>query len=332
MEQLYLPLITVIIPSYNYGQFIGEAIDSVLASDYPQELIEIIVIDDGSTDNTADVVKSYCAKVNYSCIQNTKKVGAVKLGIELAKGKYIFNLDADDLFEVSKIRKVVKIFERDDEIVQVSHTNNYWNMKTGLRESEKIPAELLERKISGNEALAYLYRRKVIFGGGSTYAVRTEAIRKNIVFSEEIGTIVDEYLTIVTMSLGYCYFIAKPLTVYRMHGDNDSQKLNTSEHSKMSRLRYCVRCTKAIEYQLAQSNTLTNEVKVLYQLKSKELSLYLRMLESQSTLSEIIDIYLFVLKNIKVFNKHIFLIVWSYKLPKYLIPSQLFLLVQSVIR
>jgi glycosyltransferase involved in cell wall biosynthesis len=332
MEQTTLPLITVIIPSYNYGQFIREAVDSVLASDYPQQLIEIIIIDDGSTDNTADVVKDYGAKVNYLYIQNTKKVGAVKLGIELAKGKYIFNLDADDLFEVSKIRKVVQIFEKDNEIVQVSHVNNCWNVKTGLRELEEIPAELLERKISGNEALAYLYRRKIIFGGGSTYAARTEAIRNSLVFRKEIGTIVDEYLVITTMSLGYCYFIAQPLTVYRIHSNNDSQKSNINEYLKVSKLKYFANCTKAVEQQLMQNNKLTNEVKVLYQLKSKEFSLYLKRLESQGSLLEVVDLYLFTLKSIKIFGKHTFLIIWSYNLPKYLIPSRLFLLMRSIFK
>jgi hypothetical protein len=184
----------------------------------------------------------------------------------------------------------------------------------------------------GNEVLTYCYRRKIIFGGGSTYAVRTEPIRKNLAFSEKIGTIVDEYLVISSMSLGYCYFIAQPLTLYRIHGNNDSQKSYANEYSKVSRLRYFVNCTKAIEHQLMQNNKLTDEIKVLYQLKSKELSLYLKRTESKVSLTDVVDLYLFVLKNIKVFGKNAFLIIWSYNLLKYLIPYQLFLLVRNILR
>ncbi|NBD17586.1 MAG: glycosyltransferase [Cyanobacteria bacterium] len=325
-----LPLVTVIIPSYNYGQFIGEAIDSVLASDYPQELIEIIVIDDGSTDNTADVVKAYGNRVHYNYIQNTRKAGALKLGIELSQGKYIFNLDADDLFAVEKIRKVVEIFESDDEITHVSHINNYWNVKTGLKNPENIPTEILEKKINGNELLAYFYSRKLIFGGGSTYAARAEAIKGKLFFRREMDIFVDEYLAIVTMSLESSYFIAEPLTLYRLHGNNGTS--NEGGNLNISKLRVRVNSTKAIEQQLRQSDALSNQVKALYKLKSKEYSLYCKKMACEDSLLDGVNLYFFILKNTRYFGKYILLIFWSYHLYKYLIPSSLFLPIKRIKR
>ena len=59
------PPISVIIPTHNYGAFIDDAIESILAQDYPQESIEIIVVDDGSTDNTREVVEKYTSRVTF---------------------------------------------------------------------------------------------------------------------------------------------------------------------------------------------------------------------------------------------------------------------------
>src|SRR5688500_5842068 len=96
------PLISVIIPTYNYGQFICQAIDSVLRSEFPQEEIEIIVIDDGSVDDTAYKAKMYGDRVRYVTQKNLGKAWATQVGINLSRGKYIFNLDADDLFLPNK--------------------------------------------------------------------------------------------------------------------------------------------------------------------------------------------------------------------------------------
>ena len=329
-EQI-LPLVTVIIPSYNYGRFIEEAIDSVLASDYPQELIEIIVIDDGSTDNTGNVVKAYGNRVNYQYIDNTRKAGAIKLGVEQAQGKYIFNLDADDLFESEKIRKVVDIFESDDEIVHVSHLNNYWDMGTGSKNPEDIPVEILDKKIHGNELLEYLYTRKILYGGGSTYAARSKAIKGKLNFKSEMGTVVDEYITVATIGLNYSYFISQPLTLYRLHGNNVSKISNEFGDVEFSKLSVRVNCTKVIEQQLLQDGILNNKAKNLYILKSKEYALYFKKITHKDSLLEIINLYLFVISNISLFGKNFFIIIARYKLLKYFIPSSLFLLIKRSI-
>ena len=93
-------LVTVIIPTYNYGRYICEAINSVLSSNFTQREIEIIVVDDGSTDDTLEKVRAYGDRVQYASQKNQGKASATKIGIGYAKGKYIFNLDADDYVAV----------------------------------------------------------------------------------------------------------------------------------------------------------------------------------------------------------------------------------------
>lgn len=93
------PWFSVIIPTYNRAYSVTDAIDSVLKQTFSD--FELIVVDDGSTDNTAEVVKAIAEKdqrVRYIYQQNAERSAARNKGIELAKGKYLCFLDSDDLF------------------------------------------------------------------------------------------------------------------------------------------------------------------------------------------------------------------------------------------
>ena len=92
-----LPLISVILPVYNAEEYISDAIQSVLNQSYNS--FEVIVINDGSTDRTEDVVKSLNDnRIRYHKNEkNLKLISTLNLGLQLAKGKYIARLDADDL-------------------------------------------------------------------------------------------------------------------------------------------------------------------------------------------------------------------------------------------
>jgi glycosyltransferase involved in cell wall biosynthesis len=99
------PLVSVIIPTYNCGTFIVEAIQSVLQQTYPH--YEIIVVDDGSTDNTQDVVAPHKSRLTYIYQSNQGVVAARNLGIEHAKGDLIAFLDSDDIWFPEKLRSQV---------------------------------------------------------------------------------------------------------------------------------------------------------------------------------------------------------------------------------
>lgn len=97
-----LPLVSVVIPAFNCAQFIGSAIDSALAQDYPH--LEMIVIDDGSTDDTRGVVETYGDRVRLLAQPNRGCAAARNLGVAKAQGEYIAFLDADDAWWHGKIR------------------------------------------------------------------------------------------------------------------------------------------------------------------------------------------------------------------------------------
>lgn len=108
------PLVSVIIPCYNQAIYLREAIDSALAQDYPN--IEIIVVDDGSLDNTAKVARRYGKKVKIFQQENKGLSAARNAGIREASGKYILCLDADDRILPSFCRLTTRVLNENSRI------------------------------------------------------------------------------------------------------------------------------------------------------------------------------------------------------------------------
>lgn len=103
------PLVSVIIPAYNASQWIAETLSSVIEQDYTHH--EIIVINDGSADNTVDIVESFGEAVRCIHKENGGQASARNAGIREAKGKYVAFLDADDLWIKEKLKLQVAQLE-----------------------------------------------------------------------------------------------------------------------------------------------------------------------------------------------------------------------------
>ena len=110
--------ISAIIPAYNAEKHIARSIDSVLAQTRPVD--EIVVVDDGSTDNSASVIKGYGDKVHYIYQPNAGVSAARNAGIEVATGDWIAFLDADDEWASERIQLQIKLLERNPDLVWVS--------------------------------------------------------------------------------------------------------------------------------------------------------------------------------------------------------------------
>jgi len=145
----FLPLVTIITPSYNQGEFIGDCMRSVMNQTYKK--IEHIIIDNESTDQTDEVVKSYQGKYNMIYIRekDSGQANAINKGFKLSKGEIICWLNSDDFyFDDNCIEKVIEIFSQNSE-VDVVTGNGYFSDRNGNLSRPIIvnPKRITEKRI-----------------------------------------------------------------------------------------------------------------------------------------------------------------------------------------
>jgi glycosyltransferase involved in cell wall biosynthesis len=109
------PLVSVIVPAYNRAGIIGETIENIFQQTYAN--IELIVVDDGSTDNTQEILKSYGSRIRWAAQKNAGPAAARNYGIGMAKGEFIAFQDSDDVWHPTKIERQVSLLRRAGESV-----------------------------------------------------------------------------------------------------------------------------------------------------------------------------------------------------------------------
>lgn len=112
------PKISVIIPLYNHEKYIREAIDSVIGQSFDD--FELIVINDGSTDTSEDIVKGFNdSRIAYFYQENQGAPHTINRGVKLARGEYISILNSDDAYDKNRLEKAIKILESDHSVFAV---------------------------------------------------------------------------------------------------------------------------------------------------------------------------------------------------------------------
>ena len=115
------PLLSVLIDTYNHEKFIEQAVVSVLEQDFPMGDTEILVVDDGSTDKTRQILRKFEPRIRILQKQNGGQASAFNLAIPQCKGELIAFLDGDDWWTRDKLRTIVPIFESQRDIGGVGH-------------------------------------------------------------------------------------------------------------------------------------------------------------------------------------------------------------------
>ena len=155
-------MISVIIPVYNGERYLAETIDSVLAQTHRP--FEVIIIDDGSTDNTADIARSY-QNIRYRHQTNHGLGAARNAGIGAAEGDFIAFLDADDLWSENKTRLQREAFNVNPNADIVSgHIKQFYSPELDEKERKKI--RCTEELIPGHLISAMLIKREIFFRAG----------------------------------------------------------------------------------------------------------------------------------------------------------------------
>ncbi len=138
------PLVSTIITVYNGETYLAETIESVVNQNYPN--IEIITIDDGSTDGTRKLTQRFVPPVRYHYQSNSGIAAAWNRGIELAKGDFIAFLGADDIWTKNKIQQQMKVFNKDPTLeIVFSHVKQFHSPELSEQEKKRIwcPDELM---------------------------------------------------------------------------------------------------------------------------------------------------------------------------------------------
>lgn len=125
-------MISVVIPAYNHEKYIGPAIDSVLEQSWQD--LELIVIDDGSTDGTAEVVKAYDdPRLHYFYQKNQDAYNTINRGLGMARGEYVAILNSDDVYASDRLERLVETQRKTGaqciftDVIPISHTGEEFN-------------------------------------------------------------------------------------------------------------------------------------------------------------------------------------------------------------
>ena len=230
-----LPLASIIITSYNYEKFLPRAIDSALQQTYPVK--EIIVVDDGSTDNSRHIINSYGDQIMPVCQENGGEISATNAGFLASRGEIIFFLDADDIFFPHKVETMVNYFLQvipQNSAVLISHCLEMTNKEgiilfyrpSSLRTLNGHKKNSLFEKLTDPEVV-YRYVQKwgflrYVASPTSGLSLTRSLASKIFPLPEEMKRHQDTVLVYASMLLGTVYGTSQVLGSYVLQGDNVS--------------------------------------------------------------------------------------------------------------
>jgi glycosyltransferase involved in cell wall biosynthesis len=209
--------VSVLMATYNYGRFIGAAIESVLSQDYAGPL-ECVVMDDGSTDDTPGVVARFGKAVRYIRQANGGQAAALNRAFAESAGEVMCLLDADDLWKPDKVRRVVEAFAASPEVGLVHH---------GLEKLVECGAEAADFRVSPREPadgdVSRIMLLRVLpwmFSPTSGLSLRRKLCEVIFPLATGFRISADQLIAPVAALLAPVRYLPEPLGVYRIHGSN----------------------------------------------------------------------------------------------------------------
>ena len=242
------PLVTVLIDTYNHERFAEQAVTSVLEQDFPHDEMEILAVDDGSTDRTPEILRKFAPRVRVITKVNGGQASAFNIGIPEATGEYISFLDGDDWWAPNKLKRAMETFRSEPGLGFVGH-GDIFVFPDGTRQLH-APKESV-RFCAANLQGALLFRVRKSFMGTCRMTLRTEIAKKVLPVPEVLRIQADEYLFTLAAVLCDVRLLAEPLFYYRFHDANGFQMAVKSDPERLRRKQQVLaEVARALEPQL----------------------------------------------------------------------------------
>lgn len=213
------PTVSILINNHNYGAFVGGAIESAMAQTYTG--IEIIVVDDGSTDGSEQVLARYENRVTVVRKRNGGQASAFNAGFETSRGSLVCFLDADDRFAPDKVARIVDVYAEHPRAQWCFHALVKVDASTG-----NVVRRSVERGSGRRDLRCFMRLGWSPFHPPSTSGLtfRRPLLERILPMPESRGVAVsDNYLKEVATALAPGYFLDAPLTTVLLHASNASE-------------------------------------------------------------------------------------------------------------
>ncbi|CAN7749091.1 glycosyltransferase family 2 protein [Caballeronia sp. LjRoot31] len=220
-----MPKVTVLMPVYNGEKYIADAIDSILAQTFTD--FEFLIVDDGSTDRTSDIVATYAQvdlRIKIFHKTNSGVVDALNIGLTMSSGKYIARMDADDVALNNRLQRQVRLLDDNASVVACGSSFSKFGAKAGLVKMPETDAQCRLFQLIGS-----------CFAHPSVM-LRAETLKNNKLYYLNEYLYAEDYKLWADMSqYGSLINIQEPLLFYRIH--NEQTGINKIDRQRAAHLK-----------------------------------------------------------------------------------------------
>jgi hypothetical protein len=224
------PTVTVVVPAYNLARYLPAALDSALAQEWPAEALDVVVVDDGSTDDTADVLARYADRVRVIRQPNGGLVRAVERGLAEARGDYVALLDADDTWPADRLARHVAHLEAHSEVALV-----HGDMQLIDGDGREIAPSLFATMRPGpadGHVLGRLLAQNFVTQSAITFRASLLAAAHPLPDSVVYP---DWWLAAIAASVGEIHAVPGTAAAYRSHGANMNLGIDAAARDRAQR-------------------------------------------------------------------------------------------------
>lgn len=210
------PLVSILVNNYNYGRFLHEAIDSALNQTYTNT--EVVVVDDGSTDNSREIIAGYGDRIVSVFKKNGGQASTFNSGFGASHGEWILFLDSDDLFAPRKAEEAMRLATENPDVGVIAHNLEYVGTDGSPISFCRPP--ILQHRLVDDRKRIRRGRLTARLPATSGLCLRRGVLGQILPMPEEFVTAADNYVKLAALTLTPILQVPQALGRQRIHGQN----------------------------------------------------------------------------------------------------------------